>query len=192
MSECAKCNGWGVDDVTGFACPSCPTVKQSLTVEPVSNPDELAVAMQADAAPVAWLKTWNSVGNARTNMKRVDLTPDCEDWLASMFPTITPLYAHQPVADRVSTSSPVDVGETGNTSSKLRPASVVAHEVCEEMEEYGPSFATKVIEADRQAVRAALVAKIVAWLRDDNMAWALIANSDQYAVAAAIEAGEWK
>ena len=49
MSECAKCNGWGVDDVTGFACPSCPTVKQSLTVEPVSNPDELAVAMQADA-----------------------------------------------------------------------------------------------------------------------------------------------
>ena len=47
MSECAKCNGWGVDDVTGFACPSCPTVKQSLTVEPVSNPDELTAAIEA-------------------------------------------------------------------------------------------------------------------------------------------------
>ena len=49
MSECARCNGWGVDDVTGFACPSCSTVKQSLTVEPVSNPDELGAAIDLPA-----------------------------------------------------------------------------------------------------------------------------------------------
>ena len=49
MSECARCNGWGVDDVTGFAYPSCPTVKQSLTVELVSNPDELGAAMTTEA-----------------------------------------------------------------------------------------------------------------------------------------------
>ena len=49
MSECAKCNGWGVDDVTGFACPSCRTVKQSLTVELVSNPDALGAAMTTEA-----------------------------------------------------------------------------------------------------------------------------------------------
>lgn len=43
---------------------------------------------------MAWLKTWNSVGHARTGMQRVDLTPECETWLANMFPTITPLYTH--------------------------------------------------------------------------------------------------
>jgi Flp pilus assembly protein TadG len=46
--------------------------------------------------PVAWLKEWNSVGNARTGMRRVDLTPESETWLANMFPTITPLYTHPP------------------------------------------------------------------------------------------------
>jgi hypothetical protein len=58
-----------------------------------------ALAAQAQGEPVAWLKEWSSVGNARTGMRRVDLTPDCETWLANMFPTITPLYAApQPAA----------------------------------------------------------------------------------------------
>lgn len=47
-------------------------------------------------------------------------------------------------------------------TSELRPAALVAHEVCEEMEEYGPSFATKVIEADRAAIIAAKDAEIAA------------------------------
>jgi cell division protein FtsB len=42
--------------------------------------------------PVAWLKTWNSVGNAQEGMRRVDLTPESELWLANMFPKVTPLF----------------------------------------------------------------------------------------------------
>ena len=72
-------------------------------------------------------------------------------------------------------------------SDKLRDASVVAHEVCEEMEEYGPSFATKVIEADRQAVRTALVAEIAAWLREGEKEF-----SDCDIAAHLLETGMWK
>lgn len=62
-------------------------------------PAKVCVAMcqrfsAVEQEPVAWLKTWNSVGHARTGMQRVDLTPECETWLANMFPTITPLYTH--------------------------------------------------------------------------------------------------
>jgi hypothetical protein len=42
--------------------------------------------------PVAWLKEWDSVGGARTGLRRVDLTPDCEAWLENMCPKITQLY----------------------------------------------------------------------------------------------------
>ena len=45
-------------------------------------------------------------------------------------------------------------------TSELRPAALVAHEVCEEMEEYGPAFAERVIEADREAVRAEQAAEL--------------------------------
>ena len=72
----------------------------------------------------------------------------------------------------------------------MRPASEVAHDVCDEMEEYGPYFAVKVIEADRQAVRAAAEQaereRIVAWLRKEAPA----ALHDPRMVANAIEAGE--
>ena len=64
-----------------------------------ARPEKLALQFRAaleqpqvEQEPVAWLKTWNSVGHARTGMQRVDLTPECETWLANMFPTITPLY----------------------------------------------------------------------------------------------------
>ena len=82
MSECDKCNGWGVDDVTGFACPSCQTVKQTLTVEPVSNPDGLAAAMQADAAPVVdHPPTSNPVDDSETGntSDKPDTTPAAHD-----------------------------------------------------------------------------------------------------------------
>ena len=50
--------------------------------------------------PVAWLKEWDSVGGAQVGMRRVDLTPDCETWLANMFPKTYPLYlAHPEVED---------------------------------------------------------------------------------------------
>jgi hypothetical protein len=57
---------------------------------------ELSAIRAADATMpvVAWLKEWNSVGNARTGMRRADLTPDCETWLANMFPKIEPLTRH--------------------------------------------------------------------------------------------------
>ena len=74
-------------------------------------------------------------------------------------------------------------------TDKLRDASVVAHEVCEEMEEYGPSFATKVIEGDRQTVLEQTVAKIVAYARGHGgNAW----SRDVLYFADKIEAGEWK
>jgi hypothetical protein len=41
---------------------------------------------------VAWLKEWDSVGGAQTGMRRVDLTPDCEQWLANRFPKTTALH----------------------------------------------------------------------------------------------------
>ena len=53
-------------------------------------------------------------------------------------------------------------------TSELRPAALVAHEVCEEMEEYGPTFAERVIKADREAVRSEVVREIVAWLREQD------------------------
>jgi hypothetical protein len=66
----------------------------------VSESLRAALAESAESAetvePVAWLKQWDSVGKAREGMRRVDLTPECETWLANMFPTITPLYAHPP------------------------------------------------------------------------------------------------
>ena len=45
-------------------------------------------------------------------------------------------------------------------TSELRPAALVAHEVCEEMEEYGPTFAERVVKADREAVRAEQAAEL--------------------------------
>lgn len=48
-------------------------------------------------------------------------------------------------------------------TSELRDAALVAHEVCEEMEEYGPTFAERVIEADREAVRAEQAAELANW-----------------------------
>jgi hypothetical protein len=47
----------------------------------------------------------------------------------------------------------------------MRPASEVAHDVCEEMEEYGPYFAVMTIEADRAEVRLAEREAVVKWLR---------------------------
>lgn len=55
--------------------------------------DAALSAPVAQGEPVAWLKEWDSVGHARMGMRRVDLTPECETWLANMFPRITPLYA---------------------------------------------------------------------------------------------------
>ena len=83
-----------------------------------------------------------------------------------------------PVVARVSTSNPVVDHETGNTSDKLRDALEVWRDASEAYsypvtDEYGYLFAPEeradraaaVIEADRQATRAALVAEIVEWLR---------------------------
>ncbi len=59
----------------------------------------LAADSRAGGEPVAWLKEWDSVGHAMKGLRRVDLTPECEPWLAAMCPTITPLYTHpQPQA----------------------------------------------------------------------------------------------
>jgi hypothetical protein len=56
LSQCEACNGWGYDDVWGFAlsCPRCDgkgTVKQSLTLQPVSNSYTLVEAIM-DVGPI--------------------------------------------------------------------------------------------------------------------------------------------
>lgn len=128
---------------------------------------------------------------------------ECRDCKGSVM-TITAWNTR--VADHPPTTNPVDDHETGNVSvkpdigpidtsetalvsDKLRDANKVAHEVCEEMEEYGPHFAAKVIEADRQAVRLAERQKIVAWLRDGAGIGASLAHPG---VLQAIEAGEYE
>lgn len=45
------------------------------------------------AAPVAYLKQWDSVGGARKGMQRLDFSVENEQWLDNVFPTVTPLYA---------------------------------------------------------------------------------------------------
>ena len=73
------------------------------------------------------------------------------------------------VVDHPPTTNPVVDHETGNTSDKLRPSIMDTlwpilggnHTDAETWEEIAA-----VIEADRQATRAALVAEIVAWLED--------------------------
>ena len=71
------------------AAPQPPALEQQVEKESTCKD-----YLQVEQEPVAWLKTWNSVGHARTGMQRLDLTPECETWLANMFPTITPLYTH--------------------------------------------------------------------------------------------------
>lgn len=75
------------------------------------------------------------------------------------------------VDDRVSTPNPVVDHETGNMSDKLRPAVEVLQDIMEIWCRDAPNPETKaaaVIEADRQATRAALVSEIVAWLFDEE------------------------
>ena len=66
------------------------------------------------------------------------------------------------------TTNPVVDHETGNMSDKLRDAAEVAENVLGEMALGNDRRAAAVIEADRQATRAALVSEIVAWLRENS------------------------
>ena len=93
--------------------------------------------------------------------------------------------------DHPPTSNPVVDHETGNTSDKLRDAVEVWRDASEAYsypvtDEYGYLFAPEeradraaaVIEADRQATRAALVAEIVEWMRGNCMSgkWRVLAS----------------
>lgn len=74
-------------------------------------------------------------------------------------------------------------------TSELRPAALVAHEVCEEMEEYGPTFAERVIEADRKAVRAEQAAELAKW---KALAETLAGELQQIEVDAMEYYNEWR
>ena len=86
------------------------------------------------------------------------------------------------LAARVSTSNPVVDHETGNTSDKLRDAVEVWRDAYDAFTDFYHHTTEKdparVIEADRQATRAALVAEIVAWLRGNCMSgkWRILAS----------------
>lgn len=123
-------------------------------------------AMQADAAPVAWMyERGPETIILQGPLHRDGVLRGATGW------TETPLYAHPPVDDRVSTSSPVDVTETPETSGKLRDAREVYQQayvtwVSGEHADNAAAYqaAAAVIEADR----AALVAAIVADLRHET------------------------
>ena len=90
--------------------------------------------------------------------------------------------------------------ETGNASDKLRDAVEVWREIYAAWDDADPTFndvlnqheddllAASMIEADRQATRAALVAEIAEWVRDDDTVWSILKGADQYALATEIEA----
>lgn len=137
------------------------------------NGEELAIdewntraAMQADAAPVAWMyERGSETIILQEPLHRDGVLRGATGWAE------TPLYAHPPVDDRVSTSSPVDVSETPETSGKLRDAREVYQQayvtwVSGEHADNAAAYqaAAAVIEADR----AALVAAIVADLRHET------------------------
>ena len=128
-------------------------------------------AMQADAAPVAMVRVTNG-GYAMSLAQYVAYSlPEGDHWL----------YTHPPVADRVSTSTPVDDRGSGNMSGKTDTAPVVksdtapvsdklrpAVEVWEDaygsymLNEVGQDYeaAAAVIEQDREAVRAEQAAEL--------------------------------
>ena len=83
--------------------------------------------------------------------------------------------------DHPPTTNPVVDHETGNMSDKLRDAVEVWGDAWSAWDNHptcADDDATKVIEADRQATRAALVAEIVAWLRGNCMSgkWRILAS----------------
>jgi hypothetical protein len=62
-----------------------------------------AIAIQPDDSalrawlgdPLAYLKTWKSVGDGGMDRCKVELSKECEPWLDVMFPRVTPLYARK-------------------------------------------------------------------------------------------------
>lgn len=125
-------------------------------------------AIQSDAAPVAWMVKHPTHGTEVTQQK-------CTEADLKYGWTETPLYAHPPVDNRVSTSSPVDDRAAPNTSGKLREALAVwadalsaQHDAQQNPKGRPNQAAAAVIEADREAVRAEVVREIVAWLRDED------------------------
>ena len=114
-------------------------------------------AMQADAAPVAWMyERGSETIILQEPLHRDGVLRGATGWAE------TPLYAHPPVDDRVSTSSPVVAHETPETSGKLRDAVEVFRNALAVFHtsypQSGEQAAAAVIEADR----AALVAEISA------------------------------
>ena len=120
-------------------------------------------ATQADAAPVAdsedWRKAWRNVALLSSEHEDVRLNEAVAE-LHSVFEA----YAHPPVDNRVSTSSPVDDRGSGNTSGKLRDAVEVWEDAYGSymLNEVGQDYeaAAAIIEQDREAVRAEQAAEI--------------------------------
>ena len=95
------------------------------------------------------------------------------DWYVSIPQAQAAIAAMQadaaPVVARVSTPNPVVDHGSGNMSDKLRPAVEVWRDAYDAFTDFYHHTTEKdparVIEADRQATRAALVAEIVEWLK---------------------------
>ena len=80
-------------------------------------PAPVALPQAGAVEPVAWLKEWTYLGQSRS---RIDRRRDCEPWLSTLNPTITPLYACTPT--ETPTAAAPDDGLMGRYREALEEA----------------------------------------------------------------------
>ena len=127
--------------------------------------------MSEELIPLAWLYEHKADASEMfMQLNRANMDP--RYWREEPLYTFEQLQGFNRLVDHPPTSNPVDDRGSGNTSDKLRDALEVFRDASDAATrgsvKYKPSAeqaAAAVIEADRQATRAALVAEIVEWLR---------------------------
>ena len=124
--------------------------------------------MSEELKPLAWLVKHEMHGTEVTQQQCTEADRQY-GWTETPLYTFEQLQGFNRLVDHPPTSNPVVDHETGNTSDKLRDAVEVWRDAYDAFTDFYHHTTEKdparVIEADRQATRAALVAEIVAWLR---------------------------
>ena len=153
--------------------------------------------MSEELQPVAWMYSNKRREEVFAQPNRANMDP--RYWREEPLYTFKQLQGFNRLDDHPLTSNQFDDHETGNVSDKLRDAVEVWREIYAAWDDADPTFndvlnqheddllAASIIEADRQATRAALVGEIAAWLREGEKEF-----SDCDIAANMLESGEWK
>ena len=125
--------------------------------------------MSEELIPLAWLYEHKADASEMfMQLNRANM--DSRYWREEPLYTFEQLQGFNRLVDHPPTSNPVDDRGSGNTSDKLRDALEVWRDAYDAFTDFYHHTTEKdparVIEADREAVRAALVAEICEWLRD--------------------------